>query len=185
MAPKKFINRLKKENEQFDNCLQHDAHEFFIYLLNRIVDLLNEEKHGTTIESVTHSLASNDSKNWVHDLFQGLLTNETRCLNCDTISAKDEAFLDLSVDIEHNTSLSHCLVHSFSGLEMLSGDHKYHCEVCLSKQEAQKCMRIKRLPKILVLHLKRFKVISFYFAVIIICTFLSISMLSNCKDMQN
>lgn len=23
---------------------------------------------------------------WVHDLFQGTLTNETRCLNCETVS---------------------------------------------------------------------------------------------------
>lgn len=24
---------------------------------------------------------------WVHDIFQGTLTNETRCLNCETVSA--------------------------------------------------------------------------------------------------
>ena len=46
---------------------------------------------------------------WVHDIFQGTLTNETRCLCCETVRSKDEDFLDLSVDVEQNTSLTHCL----------------------------------------------------------------------------
>ncbi|KAI7731922.1 hypothetical protein M8C21_033180 [Ambrosia artemisiifolia] len=43
---------------------------------------------------------------------QGILTNETRCLRCETVTAKDETFLDLSLDIyniEHNTSITSCL----------------------------------------------------------------------------
>lgn len=48
-------------------------------------------------------------KTWVHEIFQGMLTNETRCLCCETVRSKDEHFLDLSVDIEQNTSLTHCL----------------------------------------------------------------------------
>ena len=44
-------------------------------------------------------------------------------------------------------------------METLSGAQKYFCETCCSKQEAQKRMRIKKQPKILALHLKRFKYI--------------------------
>lgn len=40
IAPKKFICRLKKENEVFDNYMQQDAHEFLNYLLNTIADIL-------------------------------------------------------------------------------------------------------------------------------------------------
>jgi ubiquitin carboxyl-terminal hydrolase 12/46 len=64
--------------------------------------------------------------------------------------------LDLSVDIEQNTSISHCL-QKFSDMEKLCGECKYYCENCCSKQEAEKRMRIKKLPQILALHLKRFK----------------------------
>ena len=71
-------------------------------------------------------------------------------------SSKEENFLDLSVDVEQNTSISHCL-QEFSNMEMLCGECKYYCETCGSKQEAEKRMRIKRLPKVLALHLKRFK----------------------------
>ena len=77
-------------------------------------------------------------------MFQGTLTNETRCLNCETVSAKDEDFLDLSVDVEANTSISHCL-RVFSNTETLQEEHKYYCENCQSKQEAQKRMRVKKV----------------------------------------
>ena len=46
---------------------------------------------------------------WVHEIFQGVLVNETRCLSCETVRSKDEDFLDLSVDVEQNTSLTQCL----------------------------------------------------------------------------
>jgi len=42
-------------------------------------------------------------------------------------------------------------------MEMLCGECKYYCENCSSKQEAEKRMRIKKLPKILAIQMKRFK----------------------------
>ncbi|KAK2164277.1 hypothetical protein NP493_1423g01026 [Ridgeia piscesae] len=154
VAPKKFIQRLRKENELFDNYMQQDAHEFLNYLLNTVADLLQAEKQVKTRASTNGTVKPEPT--WVHDIFQGTLTNETRCLNCETVSSKDEDFLDLSVDVEQNTSISHCL-RGFSSTETLSSEYKYYCEVCCSKQEAQKRMRVKKLPNLLALHLKRFK----------------------------
>lgn len=61
---------------------------------------------------VTFDFRIGDSRpdlSWIQDIFKGTLTNETRCLNCETVSSKDEDFLDLSVDVEHNVSITHCL----------------------------------------------------------------------------
>ncbi|PFX19475.1 Ubiquitin carboxyl-terminal hydrolase 46 [Stylophora pistillata] len=158
LAPKKFVARLRKENELFDNYMQQDAHEFLNYLLNTIADLLQGEKakekekdkHSSTSSvSSKSSVSSAGTTNggsqqnnkteptWVHDIFEGVLTNETRCLCCETVSSKDESFLDLSVDVEQNTSITHCLK-GFSSTETLCSEHKYFCETCCSKQEAQK-----------------------------------------------
>mmetsp|Transcript_18427 Transcript_18427/g.71180 ORF Transcript_18427/g.71180 Transcript_18427/m.71180 type:complete len:409 (+) Transcript_18427:171-1397(+) len=93
---------------------------------------------------------------FVHDVFEGVLTNETRCLCCETITSRDEGFLDLSVDVEENSSLTHCL-NNFSSVETLDGGNKFYCETCCSLQEAHRRMRVKKLPKTLVVHLKRFK----------------------------
>ncbi|XP_076362540.1 ubiquitin-specific protease 12/46 isoform X3 [Tachypleus tridentatus] len=164
IAPKKFIARLRKENDLFDNYMQQDAHEFLNYLLNTIADILQAEKQQGTAKGKNNSSTqvngeqqvSKSEPTWVHDIFQGTLTNETRCLNCETVSSKDEDFLDLSVDVDQNTSITHCL-RGFSNTETLCSEHKYYCENCCSKQEAQKRMRVKKLPMILALHLKRFK----------------------------
>uniref|UniRef100_A0A8C9WX73 Ubiquitin carboxyl-terminal hydrolase n=1 Tax=Sander lucioperca TaxID=283035 RepID=A0A8C9WX73_SANLU len=179
IPPKKFISRLRKENELFDNYMQQDAHEFLNYLLNTIADLLQEEKSqerqqngklvqnggggtgggggsGGGSEGGEGEGGKETQQTWVHEIFQGTLTNETRCLNCEAVSSKDEDFLDLSVDVEQNTSITHCL-RGFSNTETLCSEYKYYCEQCRSKQEAQKRMRVKKLPMILALHLKRFK----------------------------
>lgn len=228
VQPKKFIARLRKDNDAFDNYSQQDAHEFLNYLLNTCADLLTAEMkelkelqriedsnlgarlnlksyralHANSKSNVNNGASKNSSNNitkrnssvtgsnrslssqnsstskvngndqassncsginpdpseltWIHELFQGILVNETKCLNCETSSSKEENFLDLSVDVEQNTSINHCL-QEFSNMEMLCGECKYYCENCSSKQEAEKRMRIKKLPKLLALHLKRFK----------------------------
>uniref|UniRef100_A0A3B3R3M6 Ubiquitin specific peptidase 12 n=1 Tax=Paramormyrops kingsleyae TaxID=1676925 RepID=A0A3B3R3M6_9TELE len=172
IPPKKFISRLRKENELFDNYMQQDAHEFLNYLLNTIADLLQEERgqerqqNGRLVQNgggpagptatEGEEVHKAPQQTWVHEIFQGTLTNETRCLNCEAVSSKDEDFLDLSVDVEQNTSITHCL-RGFSDTETLCSEYKYYCEQCRSKQEAQKRMRVKKLPMILALHLKRFK----------------------------
>ncbi|XP_039005085.1 ubiquitin carboxyl-terminal hydrolase 3-like isoform X2 [Hibiscus syriacus] len=111
IAPKRFVQRLKKQNELF--------------------------------------------RSYMH---QGILTNETRCLRCETVTARDETFFDLSLDIEQNSSITSCLK-NFSSTETLNAEDKFFCDKCCSLQEAQKRMKIKKPPHILVIHLKRFKYI--------------------------
>ncbi|KAM9301378.1 ubiquitin carboxyl-terminal hydrolase 12 isoform 4-T4 [Morus bassanus] len=143
IPPKKFITRLRKENELFDNYMQQDAHEFLNYLLNTIADILQEERKQEKQNgrlpngNIDNENNSPPDPTWVHEIFQGTLTNETRCLTCETISSKDEDFLDLSVDVEQNTSITHCL-RGFSNTETLCSEYKYYCEECRSKQEAHK-----------------------------------------------
>ncbi|KAH8119737.1 cysteine proteinase [Phellopilus nigrolimitatus] len=176
VSPKAFVEKLKKENELFRSSMHQDAHEFLIYLLNKIAEDLEEEARNTrsgsssgedlsnsvtssgpstfgTVLSGTNSMARSTL---VHDLFEGVLTSETRCLTCETVSSRDEAFLDLSIDIEQNSSVTACL-RQFSASEMLCQKNKFFCDSCCGLQEAEKRMKIKRLPNILALHLKRFK----------------------------
>ena len=44
-----------------------------------------------------------------------------------------------------------------SATEALVGDDKFFCYACKGLQDAQKRMKIKALPHVLCLHLKRFK----------------------------
>lgn len=173
VAPKKFVQRVKKENEVFRTFMHQDAHEFLNFLLNELVDILEKEAKAakTSPKGASEHVANGQSHTipnglhkeepsvtWVHQNFQGILTNETRCLRCETVTARDETFLDLSLDIEQNSSITSCLK-NFSSTETLNAEDKFFCDNCCSLQEAQKRMKIKKPPKILVVHLKRFKYI--------------------------
>lgn len=189
IAPKKFIARLRKEKEEFDNYMQQDAHEFLNFLINHINEIILAERGQKNTNSSSSSSSSSSSHfanvkatftgngdcgsgkstngqtpqepTWVHEIFQGILTSETRCLNCETVSSKDEHFFDLQVDVDQNTSITHCL-RCFSNTETLCSDNKFKCDNCCNYQEAQKRMRVKKLPMILSLHLKRFKYMEQY-----------------------
>uniref|UniRef100_A0A0K0DFG1 ubiquitinyl hydrolase 1 n=1 Tax=Angiostrongylus cantonensis TaxID=6313 RepID=A0A0K0DFG1_ANGCA len=154
IAPKRFITKLKKENELFDNYMQQDAHEFLNYLLNTVSETLIEEKkaerdrlmrNGTLRKGTVGVFASSSKtdKTWIHEIFQGTLTNETRCLCCETVSSKDEDFLDLSVDIDQNASITHCL-RVFSETETLCGDQVLpflHCSNYVSQPFSASAVR--------------------------------------------
>lgn len=53
------------------------------------------------------------------------------------VTSRDEAFLDLSIDIEQNTSVTACL-RQFSASEMLCQRNKFSCDRCCGLQEAEK-----------------------------------------------
>ncbi|PFH49669.1 hypothetical protein AMATHDRAFT_4676 [Amanita thiersii Skay4041] len=184
VSPRAFIDKLKEVNELFRTSMHQDAHEFLNYLLNKIVEEVEDEKRllqqrgipaddlldsittlgssnapptiVTTRTTSSNSGTSHQDATLVHKLFEGILTSETRCLTCETVSSRDESFLDLSIDIEQNSSVTACL-RQFSASEMLSQRNKFFCDSCCDLQEAEKRMKIKKLPNVLALHLKRFK----------------------------
>lgn len=53
------------------------------------------------------------------------------------VSSRDESFLDLSIDIEQNSSVTACL-RQFSASEMLCQKNKFFCDSCCDLQEAEK-----------------------------------------------
>ncbi|KAL4881610.1 hypothetical protein BJY04DRAFT_55780 [Aspergillus karnatakaensis] len=170
IRPQHFLEVLRRENEMFRTAMHQDAHEFLNLLLNEVVlnveqapalpapdRLLPAAESSESLQpSSSSGLKTPNTTRWVHELFEGLLTSETQCLTCEKASQRDEVFLDLSVDLEQHSSVTSCL-RKFSAEEMLCERNKFHCDNCGGLQEAEKRMKIKRLPRILALHLKRFK----------------------------
>lgn len=176
LSPQRFLEIFKRDNEMFRNSMHQDAHEFYGLVLNDVISNVEtnarriqakEEQNNKDglMQSVQNALSANGhalpgtrspGTGWVHDIFEGVLTSETKCLTCETASQRDETFLDLSIDLEEHSSVTSCL-RKFSAEEMLCERNKFHCDHCGGLQEAEKRMKIKRLPKVLALHLKRFK----------------------------
>ncbi|KAL1923143.1 uncharacterized protein VTP21DRAFT_9519 [Calcarisporiella thermophila] len=186
-APRMFISKLRKMNEIFSGMAHQDAHEFLMYILNAVAEEVEayERDFAAELQKMrSHTLKQQENLNgsltpanednvktesvafgvehnrttatWIHDLFAGILTNEIKCLTCESVTSRDETFLDISIDIEQHTSVTSCL-RQFSASEILCHQNKFLCENCGGLQEAEKRMRIKSLPQVLALHLKRFK----------------------------
>jgi ubiquitin carboxyl-terminal hydrolase 12/46 len=96
-----------------------DAHEFLNYLLNQVGEGLEKQQKQGALAPADDAPSNGSSSNgsaqqqpastWVHDIFQGRLVSETRCLQCETITSREEVFVDLSLEIDQNCSLTSCL----------------------------------------------------------------------------
>ena len=152
---KRFILALKATNALFDNDEHHDSHEFANWLLDTVHEnyLKNEAKKATQ----TGRQITNNTWSFISELFQGKLQNTVTCVTCEKQTDREENFFNLSIDIERNTSLIYC-IKRFSVKELLNRDNKLYCERCLSKQVAIKEIQVSRFPKLLLVHLKRFKI---------------------------
>ena len=171
LGPKSFIQRLRNDNELFRSLMQQDAQEFLNYILNHVVEILQKEQesadmkqesqeNGDAMEDEESAVSTEKSqkkvKTFIHDIFEGTLLNETRCIMCENVTSREESFLDLSVDVEQYSSLTQCLK-NFSSMQILKSNDKFYCDHCCSHQEAQTSMIIKKQPQVLAIQLKRFK----------------------------
>jgi ubiquitin C-terminal hydrolase len=64
---------------------------------------------GGSIQQPSRQQQQQKRPTWVHEIFQGRLVSETRCLQCETLTRREEVFMDLSLEIDHNTSITSCL----------------------------------------------------------------------------
>jgi len=145
IGPQQFVVKVKRDNALFANSLQHDAHEFAVFLLNGLIEA---ERKLMQLQAT--------EKSPIQQIFEGRFASETFCLECETKTVRHEPFLDLSVDIEANASLFRC-IETFSMAEFLVGADKFRCNACAAQTCARRSLRVDQLSTTLIVHLKRFK----------------------------
>lgn len=161
ISPDSLFTVVWKVVPRFRGYQQHDAHEFMHYLLDRV--------HTELLQT---NLYSNGKETIVSGIFGGDLRSEVTCLKCGNISKKEEAYLDLSLDIPVKLQqkltaeqkkkqskvchLTDCL-QRFVEVENLDESEWYICRNCKKRQPSTKKFWILRLPNVLCLHLKRFR----------------------------
>lgn len=96
------------------------------------------------------------------DYFQGQYLSRLMCLECKLTSTTYNAFSILSLPIperlsgsQREVTLSQCL-DMFTETELLDDDNKWHCPRCQKFTKLTKTITITRLPRVLIIHLKRF-----------------------------
>lgn len=86
VRPEDLLKTVKKENEMFRGMSQQDAHEFLGWLLNRVAEEIEMLDKGLRANGKEVTEPKGHGKTFVQNLFEGVLTNETRCLSCETVS---------------------------------------------------------------------------------------------------
>lgn len=175
-------------SKQFATYDQQDCIEFLEFLLDRLHEDLNqmvisdpEEKRAIseltpeqekTREILPVRLAS--TIEWerylklnfsiIVDFFQGQYSSQLRCLICGATSTTYNAFLILSLPIPTRLGssppvllLDDCL-DAFVTTELLDDDNKWFCPQCKKRTKLTKKLTITRLPQVLIVHFKRFKI---------------------------
>ncbi|KAK6454777.1 uncharacterized protein RJT20DRAFT_129362 [Scheffersomyces xylosifermentans] len=98
------------------------------------------------------------------DYFQGQYLSQLRCLECGLSSTTYNAFSILSLPIpeklgyssSQSVSLNDCL-QEFTATELLDDNNKWHCPRCKKFTKSTKKITITRLPQVLIIHFKRFR----------------------------
>ena len=174
ISPGLFKVVLSLCSSKFEGNEQEDAHEFIIYLLdifhediNRVIKKPNNDKLKYNSDEISSDKKSViDWNNFLKrnqsvliDLFYGQLKSSAICPICHYHSIKFNSFFSLELSIEESTNQEiklEKLFYEFSMEEKLDRDNLYKCEKCKEKSEANKTIEIYHVPKILIIHLKRF-----------------------------
>jgi hypothetical protein len=182
IQPSALKMQISRWARQFSGYNQHDAQELLRFLLDGLQEGLMRPKRelpfsfdddafdDRPVPEQAHRmwqnyLARNDSL--ITEVFCGQLHSRVVCSRCRRESNCYDPFMDLSLPIPRGgglkggmfgggeCSLEQCLA-AFVEEERLSGMDEYYCAKCKKHQEATKSMRLFRLPRVLVVHLKRF-----------------------------
>ncbi len=141
------------EGVAINPAIQEDSAVFF----TRLIDKINEELAATP-----HKFAVKQTLTGT--LSQQLIGTDPRV--CAHSKSSPEEFHSLQLDVKNKATLTASLQAFIQG-EVLSGDNAYRCSACNAKVSTLRRTVIAKLPKVLVLQLKRFEMdyhVSFFTA---------------------
>lgn len=121
-----------------DAFTQQDVQE----MMRVLMDKLEEKAKGTSVDGA------------IKKLFAGQYRSFIRCTNVDYMSAREEDFYDLQLDVKGCTTLNESFK-KYVEKEMLINDNQYDAGEH-GKQDAEKGVVFTEFPPILTIHLKRF-----------------------------
>lgn len=185
---KKIIGE-NSPSRQFANFDQQDCIEFLNFILDGLHEDLNQKDALSPADKKAVSELSNEQERarellpmrlaatieWerylklnfsvIVDYFQGQYCSQLKCLICGNTSTSFNAFTTLSLpipEIQHLNKLSvglmSCL-RSFTKTELLERDNRWFCSSCRKHCDLTKKITVTRLPRILIIHLKRFSIL--------------------------
>ncbi|KAJ3444570.1 ubiquitin carboxyl-terminal hydrolase [Anaeramoeba flamelloides] len=128
------------DGKPINPSVQEDCYEFLNRLFSKIEEHLKEK----------------EEKNFLKDIFTGKTSGQIIALESGYISERCQDFYTISLDVIKKNNIYESLDQFISG-DMLTGDNQYYSEVLGKKVDALKRTCFHTLPRVLILHLKRFE----------------------------
>lgn len=160
LKPTFFHNLIE---HRFTSTMQHDAHEFMMYILSQLQDELNPGPQNEVNRrfSMTSSQSSTFWKNYtlahpsiIDQLFVGQLSQVVQCKQCENKSVSSIPFKDISLSVTDNMKQS---FQHYLATERLESEEKYNCLECQTFTNAKLKKKFLNMPRYLIIHLKRFE----------------------------
>ncbi|KAL4711676.1 hypothetical protein ACJJTC_003443 [Scirpophaga incertulas] len=123
---------------------------------------VNEKKNSPTEDKIpAPAELEKDEKSrpgwdFVAEDFEGTMVVRTMCLECESVTEKAQAVCELCVPVGGDEPADEPFRAACLSCEYLRDQNKYWCERCLRYNEARRSVAYSRLPRLLVLQLKRF-----------------------------
>lgn len=175
LTPTSFRNAISMKNSMWGEKEQQDSQEFFNFLLCSIEEEIkkkvifvpgrkfNIEQTKENLYSIIQTIHKNIIKqnsfmeeySIVKKLFGGMIHNIIKCDYCGNRSHNYDSFFTLQLNVRND--IYECM-DDFIKEEQIDKDNMILCDFCGMKNKAHKKMNISSMPKILVIHLKRFMV---------------------------
>ncbi|CAH8593389.1 unnamed protein product, partial [Heterobilharzia americana] len=146
-VPSYFVTNVRAVCPSLRPYQQEDAHEFLLGLLSRM-----EDSAMAGLGKVPRKMSET---NVIRRIFGGVMRSEVTCHSCHKVSARDEQWFNLSMDITCARSLQQCL-YNYIRSEELSGQNAYKCENCRQLRPAMRKCTVYRAPPILIIQFNRF-----------------------------
>lgn len=157
MDPSNAQTALAKHCKQFANKKQQDAHELFGTCLNIIEKEFLPYLRG--LKSLDDEISLPDKPLLLCPTkrnFSFIMKKEFVCSNCNDSSKLQEIFRDLSLEIKYGATITKKSVTDLFNNYFICEQLERNCEKCPCKK-AIVSKKMYTLPRILVIHLKRFK----------------------------
>lgn len=176
VQPMQFKMACGSVNSLFRESGQQDCQEFCQFLLDGLHEDLNQCGGNPPLKGLSDeaekmreklSLRIASSIEWerylttdfsvIVDLFQGQYASQLMCQVCGLTSTTYQPFSVLSVPVPRvkSCNILDCFK-EFTKVEKLEVDEQWSCPRCKKKQPSTKKLTITRLPRNLIVHLKRF-----------------------------
>lgn len=187
ITPTSFKKLIGIKNNIWNEMNHQDSQEFFNFLISQLEEEVGQKctfVHGKFSDFnfeqsfdysfanilATKAIESFQSKEFspIKYMFNGMTTTNKKCSYCSSISYSFEPFVSLPITIPDNDdekiicndiqySIYQCLDYMIQD-EQLDSNNMYICDMCGIKNRSYNKTLLWQTPKILVIHIKRFKI---------------------------